>query len=110
MHHISLYNMNQGLDDLTYIDENEVRLNVTTGWQSLEILSEVGVAYTFRGFNPARIVSRNGARHVLLIGAKSLSEPLNQIRKSRGHLIGIEIRCRKTGSEKTAVYEIETIN
>ncbi len=102
--------MKQGLTDLTYIDENEVRLNVTTGWQSLEILSEVGVAYTYRGFTPALIVSRNGARHVLLIGAKSLAEPLNQIRKSRGHLTGIEIRCRKTGTERTAVYEIETIN
>ena len=95
---------------MTYIDESEIRLNVTTGWQSLEILSEVGVAYTFRGFTPALIVSRNGARHVMLIGAKSLSEPLNLILKSKGHLIGVQIRCRKTGSEKTSVYEVEMIN
>lgn len=95
---------------MTYIDESEIRLNVSTGWQSLEILSEVGVAYTFRGFTPALIVSRSGARHVMLIGAKSLSEPLNLILKSRGHLTGVEIRCRKTSTEKTSVYEVETIN
>ncbi|MEY3811985.1 MAG: hypothetical protein RIT11_1108, partial [Pseudomonadota bacterium] len=67
LNHISPFNMNQGITDLTYIDENEVRLNVTTGWQSLEILSEVGVAYTYRGFTPALIV------FIIEYGAKYLS-------------------------------------
>lgn len=76
----------------------------------MEILSEVGVAYTFQGFAPALIVSRSGARHVMLIVAKSLSEPLNLILKSRGYLTGVEIRCRKTSTEKTSVYEVGTIS
>jgi|688.fasta_scaffold156358_2 hypothetical protein len=90
-----------------YLFDEEIRLTVGTGWQTLEVLSEVGIAFTFFGFTPAIIVSRDGARHILLVGAKSLAGPLKSIIDEEGKLTGSVFRCRKTSLEKTSVYEVE---
>jgi hypothetical protein len=92
-----------------YLFDEEIRLTVGTGWQNLEVLSEVGVTYTFFGFAPAIIVSRDGARHILLVGAKSLAGPLKAIIDERGKLTGAVFRCRKMGTERSSAYELELI-
>ena len=89
-----------------YFDQSEPRLRVGTAWTSLIIESEVGVVMTARGYAPAIAVSREGFRHIFLVGAKSLSDPLEQLRGRRGIISGEIVEVRKVRPESSAPYEL----
>ena len=61
-------------------------LKVSTGWIELEIISEPDVVLGFRGYTPILRVrkSRTSVEYILYISAKSLAEPLEELRKKNG--------------------------
>jgi hypothetical protein len=93
----------------SYFSQDELRLKVGTGWVELEILSDVGVIFTRRGYAPAIRVLRGEAPHLLLVGAASLAAPLESIRGQQGRLTGLRIRTRKLREEQTSPYEVEVL-
>ena len=87
-------------------------LKVSTGWIELEIISEPNVVLTFKGYAPILRVrkSRTGVEYILYISAKSLAEPLEELRKNNGGIFkGIQLRIRKESMEKMSKYEIEVM-
>jgi len=84
------------------------RLKVPTNWITATIESDPFVVPTIRGYAPAILVRRPSVKNAehILVGAKSLSEPLEEMRLNAGSLIGTEIRIRKSGTAPTAPYEI----
>lgn len=87
------------------------RLRVTTAWTSLALESDPFVVPTSRGYAPAVLIRRRGANHTehLLIGARSLAEPIESLRARHGCLEGKTLRIRKTDNSPTAPYEIESV-
>ena len=83
-------------------------LRVTTQWLAIEIMSEPRVLLSYRGYNPLLIVKVDEKRLIrsLFISAKSIAEPLEEMRLDNGGLFtGLRFNIRKTGPEKTALYE-----
>ena len=92
--------------------ESVPQLKVGTGWIELEIVSEPDIVLTFRGYAPILRVrkSRTGVEYVLYISAKSLAEPLEELRKNNvGNFKGIRFRIRKESMEQMSKYEIEVV-
>jgi hypothetical protein len=89
-----------------YLSSETPRLRVGTGWTTVTIQSEVGVVFTSRGYAPAIEVAREGFKHVLLVGARSLSEPIEKLRVEHGQLEGLVIELRKVRPEPSAPYEV----
>lgn len=93
--------------------DNPPQLPVGTGWIELEIVSESDVILGFRGgYSPILKIrkSRTGVEYILYISAKSLAEPLEELRKNNGGVFkGIHLRIRKESMEKTSKYEIEVM-
>jgi hypothetical protein len=89
-------------------DTDLPRLKVTTGWTSIEVVSEPGVIATFRGYVPAVIIKTtlNDLKYTLALGAKSLMDYLEPRRQNnRGHFSGIRLRLRKESDAQMAKYE-----
>ena len=87
-------------------------LKVSTGWIPLEIVSEPDVVLTFRGYAPILRVQkcRTGVEYSLYISAKSLAEPLEELRKNNGGIFkGIQLRIRKESMEQMSKYQIEVM-
>ena len=83
-------------------------LRVATKWSDIEVMSEPRVLLSYRGYNPLLIVRVDEKRFMrsLYISAKSIAEPLEEMRLDNGGLFtGLRFKIRKTGSEKTALYE-----
>lgn len=92
-----------------YFEVETPRLRVGSGWTTVTLDSEIGVVMTARGYAPAIMVMRDRFRHLLLVGAKSLSEPLEKLRTEKGALDGLIIRVRKIRPEASAPYEVEPV-
>ena len=75
----------------------------------LEVQSEPFVMPTARGYAPAILVRRDNAPTAehLLVGAKSLSGPLETIRTETGSLKGSRIEVRKESAERSALYQVQ---
>ena len=60
-------------------------LKVSTGWIELETISEPDVILTFKGYAPILRVRklRTNVEFILYISAKSLAEPLEELRKKQ---------------------------
>jgi hypothetical protein len=88
------------------------RLSIGTDWTPLELLTEPFVTVTFRGYTVAidvRVIATQ-LEYTFLLGAKSLSEPLENLRvSSDGLLAGKKVAVRKSGEERTASYEVRVI-
>ena len=58
-------------------------LKVGTGWIEIEIVSEPDVVLTFKGYIPVLRIqkSRTNVEYLLYISAKSLAEPLEELKK-----------------------------
>lgn len=84
------------------------RLKVESRWVLANIESEPFVVPTRRGYTAAVLVRRKGVNHAehILVGARSVSEPLELARLRHGHLEGLQIRMRKTGDTATSPYEV----
>ena len=84
-------------------------LKITTEWIDLEVLSEADVLLTYKGYAPILLVRVVGKKipRVLYINAKSIATQLEEMRSdNKGNFTGLKFRIRKTGPEKTAVYEL----
>lgn len=93
-------------------NENPISLKVGVGWIELEIISEPNVVLTFKGYAPILHVQKikTGVEYLLYISAKSLSEPLEELReKNSGLFKGIKLRIRKESGAPMAKYEIEEL-
>ena len=85
-------------------------LKVGTGWIGIEVISEPDVVLTLRGYAPILRVrkSKSGVDFLLYISAKSLAEPLEELRKNNnGMFKGIQLQIRKESMERTSKYEIK---
>ena len=94
------------------LKDNSPFLKVRTEWIELEILSEPDVVITFYGYAPYLRVrkSKTGAEYRFYISAKSLAEPLEELRnKNNGIFKGIRFSVRKESMEQTAQYEVLSI-
>ena len=85
------------------------RLEVGVSWIDFTVEGELFVIWTARGYVPALLVQHRGTAKHLLIGAKSLAEPFEAIRRKSGGLHGQALRVRKLGSEKTSLYELQEV-
>lgn len=83
-------------------------LRVTTDWLDLEVISEVKVQLTYRGYVPALIVKISDKKipRSLFIAAKSIAGPLEEMRQdNKGSFVGLKFKLRKAGKEQTSGYE-----
>lgn len=92
--------------------EKGARLVVGTDWVPIEFVSDPFITVTFRGYAVAiqiKVIATQ-LEYTLLLGAKSLSDPLENLREqSGGVLTGQRCAIRKTGPERTAAYEVREI-
>ena len=87
-----------------------VPLRFTTDWKDLEVVSEVDVIETYKGYVPVLQVFVAGIRtpKLLIISAKSISEQLTLMRADNANCFkGLKFSLRKASSEKTAPYEFK---
>ena len=71
-------------------------------------MSEPRVLLSYRGYTPLLIVKVDEKKVLrsLYISAKSIAETLEEMRLDNGgSFTGLRFKIRKTGSEKTALYE-----
>ncbi len=94
------------------IDTATTRLEIRDRWIELRIDSDPFVVPTSLGYAPAILVRRSHAmqREHLLIGARSIARPLEDLRTKYGSLSGRRLRIRKTAPAKTAPYEFQELN
>ena len=88
-------------------------LRVGTGWIELEVISQPDVYLTFKGYVPFVYVRnvRTGLEYGLYISAKSVSEPLEELRKNNNRRFeGIRMRIRKESMDRMSKYELEELN
>lgn len=85
------------------------RLRVGEPWTDVMVASEPFVVPTTRGYAPAILVKRRSTtyREHLLIGARSISLPLEELRASVGELTGQHLSIRKTAAHQSAPYEVK---
>jgi len=85
-------------------------LKIGTGWVEIEVVSEVDVTLTFKGYAPTlRVrVTKTGLDYLLYIGAKSLAQPLEERRTNHGgRFLGLRLQIRKQSSDQYAKYEVK---
>lgn len=90
-------------------DQSIKSLKLGTGWTRIAVIGEPSVILTVRGYAPILTVrqERNDLEYILYISAKSLSDPLELLRKQNGDkFTGLDIELRKTTSERSAPYEV----
>ena len=95
-----------GMDNL----ETLPIFRASTEWKALEIISEVDVLLTFKGYAPVVRVKIEGKRfpQAMYISAKSLATELKEMREdNNGLFCGLKFFIRKSGPEKTARFEIK---
>ena len=88
-------------------------LKVGVGWIELDVVSEADVILNVRGYAPILRVrkKRTGVEYFLYISAKSLADPLEDLRQRNGGLFkGLHIRVRKQSGDRMSKYEIESIS
>ena len=93
-------------------DETVPFLRVGTGWIELEVISQPDVYLTFKGYIPYVHVRkiRTGVDYGLYISAKSVAEPLEEIRKKNGKRFeGIRMRIRKESMDRMSKYVLEEL-
>ena len=76
----------------------------------MKLFPSPDVVLTFRGYAPILRVQkcRTGVEYSLYISAKSLAEPLEELRKNNGGIFkGIQLRIRKESMEQMSKYQIE---
>ena len=87
-------------------------LRVGTNWIGIEVVSEPTVLLTFRGYAPVLLVKvlQSGLEKQLYIGAKSIAEPLEEIRNRHGgNFTGLRLRIRKESDEQMSKYVVENM-
>ena len=86
------------------------RTIISTVWKQLVLLGEPFVQPTVRGYAPALLVS-DPAGYVshLLVGAKSLFDGLEAVRKRIGRLDGVVVEIRKKGHDRVDLYEVRHV-
>ena len=92
--------------------ERLAKLNISTEWIPIEFLGEPFITVTFRGYAVAADVKviATGLEYTLLLGAKSLAEPVERARAATTErLTGTRMAVRRSSSERTAVYEVRHI-
>lgn len=96
------------LDPLPRVDTSTPRLEIKDRWVLVEVESDPFIIPTGLGYAPGILARRRGAqqRQHILIGARSLALPLEEIRTARGSLIGVHIKVRKQSLARSAPYEI----
>lgn len=83
-----------------------------TGWIEVQVISEVDVALTFKGYAPILRVKiiKSGLVKQIYISSKSMATALEELRrKNNGKFLGIKFRFRKESDEKMAAYILESI-
>jgi hypothetical protein len=85
------------------------RLRVGEPWTDVLVLSEPFVIPTVRGYAPAILVRRRSVTYKehLLVGARSIAIPLEELRLSTGSLVGQSLSIRKTAGHQSAPYEVK---
>ena len=87
-------------------------LKIGTGWIELEIISEPDVILTVRGYAPILRIrkSKTDVEYFLYVSAKSMAEPLEELRKNNGGIFsGIRLRIRKESMDRMSKYKIEAM-
>ena len=85
-------------------------LKVGTAWIEVEVVSEVDVVMSYKGYAPVLLVRiiQSGIVKQLYISAKSIALPLEQFRAANDNRFqGLRLRLRKDGAEMTAKYVVE---
>lgn len=87
-------------------------LKVGTAWIDVEVIAEVDVVMTYKGYAPVipvRVI-QSGLIKQLYVSARSISLPLDRLREANGNrFAGLRFRVRKDGEESTSKYIIETV-
>lgn len=89
--------------------QNQSFLKVGTEWIELEIISESDVILTTFGYAPFLQVKEitTDIEYRLYISAKSLAEPLEELRKHNGDVFkGIQFGVRKESLDKKAKFAV----
>lgn len=94
-----------GAAEQAQVGTNTERLTVTTRPIVVTIQSEPFVTPTRFGYTPAVLVSKGSSlRQHLLVSAKSLGDPLEEIRVRRGGLTGTVVELKKESDERSSKY------
>lgn len=77
----------------------------------LLIKSEPEVLPTRRGYQPVMVVEEvhEGKEYLLFISAVSITDPLEEIRKDRGQLVGSQILVKKLSEDPRSQYVVSEL-
>jgi len=93
--------------------ESTASLKAGTGWIEVEVVSEPDVLLTFKGYAPilrVKVVKSGLVKHIF-IGAKSLANELERMRKANsGRFVGLRFRFKKESHETMSPYIVEEIH
>ncbi len=97
---------------MTIRKERLAKLSIGTEWTQVEFLGEPYITITFRGYAvaiDAKVIS-TGLDYTVLLGAKSLADPVENARNGNGGVLkGMKMAVRRSGVERTATYEARII-
>ena len=85
-------------------------LRPTTNWVDLEVISEASVKITNFGYSPVVKIMESGRKipRLLIISAKSLAVPLEEMRiDNGGQFKGLKFSVRKASEDKKSAYELK---
>ena len=85
-------------------------LKPTTNWVDLEVISEASVKITNFGYSPVVKILESGRKipRLLIISAKSLAVPLEEMRiDNGGQFKGLKFSVRKASEDKKSAYELK---
>ena len=85
-------------------------LKPTTNWVDLEVISEASVKITNFGYSPVVKIMESGRKipRLLVISAKSLAVPLEEMRTDNGgQFSGLRFSLRKASEDKKSPYELK---
>ena len=93
-------------------DTSSPRLKIDETLLRIELRSEPFVMPAAFGYVAAILATCEGSDEIfhLIVGARSLTEPLEELRTRFGALHGIRIAVRKAGPERSAPYEVEFLD
>ena len=94
-------------------DKKLPSLKVGVGWIDIVVTSEPNLSLTIRGYAPTLKVRvpKTGLEYEWYVSAKSIAEPLEELReRNGGRFQGIRLRVRKDSMERTALYRVEPVS
>jgi hypothetical protein len=87
------------------------RLSIGDSWVAVTVKSDPFVIKTSLGYTAALLVleKKSNQTYHIIVGAKSISTELEDLRLSLGSLVGLDLKIRKQANDQRSPYELRQV-